>query len=288
MSKKALGKGIGALINASRNETESQPGLKIDIGLIQTNPDQPRKVFSEDSLRELAASIREKGVIQPVIVERNPDQTYLLIAGERRYRAAKMAGLQQIPVIVKAFSDSEKIEIALIENIQREDLTPIEEATAYEALMKLSDLKQDELATHLGKNRSTIANSLRLLKLPAEIKAALNDRTISAGHARAILAASGTANQAALYKSIVAQGLSVREAESLSTKLNTKARTKKKPGETAPFLRAPELDEIKQKLIDLLGTKIEIRGTLEQGKIEISYFSADDLDRIYEILLQDA
>lgn len=286
MSKKALGKGIGALLNTSKSESDAQPGTQVDIGLIKTNPQQPRKVFSEESLKELAASIKEKGVIQPVIVERNPDQSYTLVAGERRYRAARMAGLARIPVIVKSFTETEKIEIALIENIQREDLTPIEEATAYDSLLKLSELKQDELALHLGKNRSTIANSLRLLKLPEEIKEALNERKISAGHARAILAVNGQANQSSLYKSIVSQGLSVREAEALSLKLNSKLKKKKEPGETAPFLRAPELEEFKQKMIDLLGTKVEIRGNMEQGKIEISYFSADDLDRIYEILMK--
>lgn len=287
MSKKALGKGIAALISTTKTDTDLQPNLMIDIELIKPNPAQPRKIFSEDSLKELAASIKEKGIIQPLLVERNPDQTYTLIAGERRFRAARIAGLKSVPVVVRSFSEVEKIEIALIENIQREDLTPIEEALAYESLLKLSGISQEELASHLGKNRSTIANSLRLLKLPEEIKKALNDRIISAGHARAILALSSQMNQLELFKEILAKNLSVREAENLASKMIEKKSSKKKSSDKAPFLREPELVDLKQKLINVLGTKVEIKGNLLEGKIEIFYFSADDLERIYEIIVKE-
>jgi ParB family chromosome partitioning protein len=288
MSKKALGKGIGALLSSSKTDTEQQASCDVAIGSVKPNPQQPRKLFNEDSLKELASSIKEKGIIQPLIVERNPDDTYTLIAGERRYRAAKLAGLQKVPVIIKSLNETEKMEISLIENIQREDLTPIEEATAYDTLIKLSQINQEELAAHLGKNRSTIANSLRLLKLPQQMKDALNERKLSAGHARAILSVTSQANQTSLYEDIIKRGLSVREAEALALKLNTNTKQLKKIKKEPVGASPVELDEIKQKLIDLLGTKIEIHGSLEQGKIEISYFSADDLERIYDILIKNS
>jgi ParB family chromosome partitioning protein len=287
MSKKALGKGIGALLSSDAMDGAEQFALDIAIDQIKPNPNQPRKSMAPDSLKELAASIKEKGVIQPVLVEKNLDETYTLIAGERRYRAAKLAGLDHIPVIVKSLSETEKMEYALIENIQREDLTPIEEAKAFESLMKLAAVSQEELAKHLGKNRSTIANSLRLLKLPPDIIDALNQRTITAGHARAILAAGSQANQTLLYKKIVDKELSVREAEALALRLNSKETTPKK---TKPSPKGktnlPELDELQQKLIDYFGTKVEINGSLKKGKILISYFSADDLERVYDLLIQ--
>jgi ParB family chromosome partitioning protein len=284
MSKKALGKGIGALLSDTKEADQS--ALELDIGLVKPNPNQPRKIMAEESLKELAASIKEKGIIQPVLVEKNAEDEYTIIAGERRYRAAKMAGLDRIPVIVKSLTETEKMEYALIENIQREDLTPIEEAAAYESLLKLSDSSQEELAKHLGKNRSTIANSLRLLKLPQKMIDALNGRKMSAGHARAILSVSSTASQGILYKSIVQKGLSVREAEAQALRMNSKEKPAKKTKTVSGKSGIPEIDEIKQKLIDLLGTKVEIRGTLKQGKIEITYFSADDLERVYDLLFK--
>ncbi len=234
MSKKALGKGIGALLSSDTADVSEQSTLEVSINLVKPNPNQPRKIIPAESLKELAASIKEKGIIQPVLVEKNPDDSFTLIAGERRFRAAKIAGLEQIPVIVKSLSETEKMEYALIENIQREDLTPVEEAKAYEALLKISDSSQEELAKHLGKNRSTIANSLRLLKLPQQMIDALNERKMSAGHARAILAAGAPVNQGLLYKSIVEKGLSVREAEALVLKLNAKDKPAKKSQSASP------------------------------------------------------
>jgi ParB family chromosome partitioning protein len=287
MSKKALGKGIGALLSSESLDSADQTAQELAIDLVKPNPHQPRKVMAAESLKELAASIKEKGVIQPVLVEKNADETYTIIAGERRFRAAKMAGLERIPVIIKSLSETEKMEYALIENIQREDLTPIEEAAAYESLLKLSSSSQDELAKHLGKNRSTITNSLRLLKLPQKMIDALNERKMTAGHARAILAAGSPANQGLLYKSIVERGLSVREAETLALKLSSKEKpAKKSKSVILAQPRMPELDDLKQKLIDLLGTKVEIHGSLKQGKIEISYYSTDDLERVYDLLMK--
>jgi len=284
MSKKALGKGIDALLATNQTESAEQGSLELDIDQVKPNPNQPRKIMAEASLKELAASIREKGIIQPVLVEKNSNESYTLIAGERRFRAAKLAGLGRIPVIVKSLTEAEKMEYALIENIQREDLTPVEEASAYDSLLKLSGSSQEELAEHLGKNRSTIANSLRLLKLPQKMLDALNSRKITAGHARALLSVTSQTNQGILYKSIVDRGLSVREAEAQALKLNSREKPAKKTKAAPEKPGVPELDEIKQKLIDLLGTKVEIRGSLKQGKIEISYFSADDLERLYDIL----
>ncbi len=284
MSKKALGKGIEALLQSAQNKESVGTQAEVATAFIKPNPDQPRKQFTEESLRELAASIKEKGVLQPILVERVADQEYVIIAGERRYRAAKMAGLAKIPIIVKSFSETEKLEISLIENIQREDLTPIEEAQAYKHLLDLGNIKQEELAEHLGKNRSTIANSIRLLKLPQTMQDGLSQGKISAGHARAILSLEDPSAQVILYNSIIDKFLSVREAETMAARLEL-PREETHGGRMPEKSRSiPELDDIKEKFINALGTKISIKGTLQKGKIEISYFSADDLDRIYSLI----
>jgi len=284
MSKKALGKGIEALLQGSQNKENTGSQIEADIRSISPNPNQPRKQFSEQSLKELADSIKAKGVLQPILVEQTADRTYIIIAGERRYRAAKMAGLDKLPIIIKDFSETEKLEISLIENIQREDLTPIEEARAYKNLLELTKVSQDELAGHLGKSRSTIANSIRLLKLPQMMQDGLQQGKISAGHARAILSVEDTSGQIILYNSIVDKFLSVREAESMAAKLQGKPEEKTEPRLPEKPEKIPEIEDIKEKFINALGTKISIKGTLQKGKIEISYFSADDLDRIYDII----
>jgi ParB family chromosome partitioning protein len=287
MSKKALGKGIEALLQSTQNKELDLTQSEIDMRLIKPNPNQPRKLFTDQSLQELAASIREKGVLQPVLVEKAADNTYLVIAGERRYRAAKIAGLMKLPVIIKKFSETEKLEISLIENIQREDLTPIEEAEAYKNLLEVTKISQEELATHLGKNRSTIANSIRLLKLPQIMQNSLQTGEMTAGHARAILSIDDTAAQLILYNSIISKSLSVREAEAMASKLQIQGGDVDKKKQEKQKTKIPELEEIKEKFINILGTKINIKGSLNKGKIEISYYSADDLDRIYEIISQD-
>jgi ParB family transcriptional regulator, chromosome partitioning protein len=287
VSKRALGKGIDALFQTTVSETEEHPGLaSVPLARVLPNPNQPRKEFNEDALNELAASIRENGIIQPIIVEEQSDGMYMIVDGERRYRAARLAGLEEIPIIIRRFTEEEKLEIALIENIQREDLTPIEEAKAYKNLIDTSALSQEELATKIGKNRSTVANSLRLLKLPEDMQTAINNRELTAGHARAILAVVNPADQRIMFNRIMSQGLSVREAEDLSADLNKGIRSTAGKPDKVPKQKQPELSEIEQKLINRLGTKVTVRGTGRKGSIEISYFSMDDLERVVELLLE--
>lgn len=289
MSKKpALGKGMGALLGSPReNEQNVDSGaasvINAPIDKITPNPDQPRKTFDQLSLKELAASINEKGIIQPIIVEKKADQ-FIIIAGERRFRASKMAGLEEVPVIVKEFSENEKLEIALIENIQREDLNPIEEALAYHELMDKANLTQEEVADKVGKNRSTIANSLRLLKLPENIRLTIAKGAISAGHARAILSLDTEEQMEDLHKRIITYGLSVREAEAYAAEGGKKTSGKGSKKTNPQQQSDPELRSIEEKFIDIFGTKVAINGTLEKGRVEISYFSMDDLERLYDIV----
>jgi len=289
VSKRALGKGIDALFGGDERSTPAAgadvEGLRsVPLDRIAPNPNQPRKDFPEESLRELADSIREKGVLQPVLVEETGDGSYVLIAGERRWRAAGMAGLPEVPVIVRRFSDQEKREIALIENIQREDLSPMEEARAYKSLMEASSLGQEELSARLGKNRSTLANALRLLKLPEDMQQALEKRDMTPGHARALLSVLNPADMRILFGRILDKGLSVREAEAMAANLNRGIRAARPEEKEYPRQKAPELRDMEQKLLDLLGTKVTIKGTGKKGSIEISYFSMEDLDRVFEIL----
>jgi ParB family transcriptional regulator, chromosome partitioning protein len=286
MSKKALGKGIGALLGDD-GKTDVSSVAEVPLSALQPNPQQPRHEFDDAALKELADSIREKGVLQPILAEAGRDGAYIIIAGERRVRAARMAGLTTIPVVVRQFTPQEKLEIALIENVQREDLTPIEEALAYRRLMEMADLSQEQVAIKVGKDRSTVANTLRLLKLPEEAREAVSSGAINAGHARALLMVVSPADQQLLLRRIVQDGLSVREAEQMAGSLNA---GKKGTGKTAKVTRVtaargePELRGIEQRLIEKLGTKVEIRGTGKKGRIEISFFSTDDLERLLELL----
>jgi ParB family transcriptional regulator, chromosome partitioning protein len=285
MAKKALGKGIGALLGESAVETAA--AAEVLLSKLQPNPQQPRQEFDDAGLRELADSIRDKGVLQPVLVEEGQDGSYVIIAGERRVRAARLAGLSRIPVIVRRFTTEEKLEIAIIENVQRENLTPIEEAQAYRRLMEMSSLSQEQVAQKVGKDRSTVANTIRLLKLPPEAQEALSKGEITPGHARALLMAGSPADQAALLKRMLAEGISVREAESSAGSSgkgrNASARTGKGKPPTAAG-KDPDLLDLERRLIEKLGTKVEVKGTGSQGRVEISYFSAEDLDRLLEIL----
>ena len=297
MSKKALGKGLEALFKTSGNDDNfnyadpdkksSAAGFGYFVGIekIITNPDQPRKEFDEEQLNELAASIKEKGVLQPILVEKTGEK-YLIIAGERRYRAASLAGLKEVPVIEKEFKQEEKLEIALIENIQREDLSPIEEAKAFSILIKNYNIGQDELSKRVGKNRSTIANSLRLLKMPLDMQDSLSSGEISSGHARAILSVVNPADQRILFKRIVSDALSVREAEKQAAAFNKGMRGagQEEKKENVKKKKTPDILRIEEKFIDVLGTKVNLSGTIAKGKIEISYFSKDDLERIFDII----
>jgi ParB family chromosome partitioning protein len=283
MSKRALGKGIDALLG-DEGARDVSSVVEIPLSLLRSNPHQPRREFAQESLRELADSIGQKGVLQPVLAEADKDGAYIIVAGERRLRAAKMAGLNRIPVIVRKFSAEEKLEIALIENLQREDLTPIEEAHAYRRLMEIANLTQEQIALKVGKDRSTIANALRLLKLPEEIQEAISRGSVNAGHARAILSLVNPADQQVLFRRIADRGISVRDAEKMAEELSRGKRTDRKGGKRELVRKEPEIRQIEETLIEKLGTKVEVRGTVKKGKIEISYYSADDLQRLLEIL----
>jgi ParB family transcriptional regulator, chromosome partitioning protein len=286
MSKKALGKGIDALLGGDQQHDASQIA-EAAIASIRPNPEQPRRDFEESSLRELADSIREKGVLQPILVEADGDGGYTIIAGERRVRAARLAGLERIPVVERTFTAQEKLEIALIENVQREDLSPLEEARAYKRLMEMADLNQEQIARKVGKDRSTIANAIRLLKLPEDALSALDKGTISPGHARAILMLVNVSDQLVLLRRVIERGISVREAEEMAGALNRGkkgAQSSGRASSSSGHRSEPDIRNLEQRLIEKLGTKVEVKGSSSKGKIHISYFSADDLERILQIL----
>jgi ParB family chromosome partitioning protein len=275
--KAALGKGLDALIPTGKGGPEI---VELDIKRISPGKEQPRKVFRKEALEELAASIREKGVLQPVLVSRTGDGGFGLIAGERRFRAAQLAGLKKIPAIVRKTDPEDSLEVSLIENIQRENLGPIETAEAFQRLVKEHKYTQEKLASRVGKERATVANYLRLLKLPPEVKALIDDGELGMGHARAILAVEGRAAQVALAERIINEGLSVRHAEALGKqKAAPKAKHKVKKKQD------PHVRDLEEKLIRSLGTKVRIRHAGKRGKIEIEYYSLEELDRLLEILL---
>lgn len=362
MAKRGLGRGIEALLqtgqiqqggsgaNAPASATSpvaagavatdaggtNSAGVRVSmlaISSVSPDPDQPRKEFDMTQLDELADSIREKGVLQPILVSQLATGGFRIIAGERRYRAALQAGLKEIPAIVRDFDEQERREVALIENIQRTDLNPLEEAAAYRELMTMHGLSQEELSKRLGKNRSTIANAMRLLKLPAQIQEAIRDGSLSSGHARALLAIDDEEARGTAFRAIQSAGLSVRDAEALSKLINSGI----DPAQALPALRGAaasateggddaqspenagiseeefaaltmnmagtqggarargdgekggngrslEIQEIEELLITRLGTKVSVRGNHRTGKIEIRYFSLDDLERLLEIM----
>jgi ParB family chromosome partitioning protein len=278
MQKQALGKGLGALIpdlSALDDKEKKALGInEIELDKIVPNEYQPRKVFNDDKLKELAASIKEQGVIQPVIVHR-AGSGYQLIAGERRWRASRLAGLKTIPALVKEATKREFLEMALIENIQREDLNPLEAAEAYKRLQDEFKLTQEDLAKRVGKERSTVTNFLRLLGLPKEIKQELATGALSMGHAKAVLSLERVRDQMQAAVMIVKRGLSVREAEALA------ARLKNPPKEKKARL-SHELKSVEEKLKKSLGTKVSIIVRSKGGRIVIEYYSAEELDRIVD------
>jgi len=276
--KAALGKGLDALLPDRGSEV-----IEIDVGKVFPNKNQPRKVFKDDTLKELAASIKEKGVLQPVIVSRVGDGTFRLIAGERRWRASSLAGLKKIPALVKDVSSQDAIEIALIENIQREELNPIETANAFQSLMKDFKLTQEALSDRVGKDRATVANYLRILKLPDEIKALINDGSLTIGHAKALLSIADKHKQIAAAKKIFREGLSVRATEALCNTLA--GLTKSPPSAKKEKRKLPEVADLEDRLIQALGTKVSIRHKGKKGRIEIEYYSLDELDRLLELFL---
>jgi len=285
MAKRALGKGIGALIGET-DDARRQTAATVEVPLssLKPNPSQPRRSFRAAALAELADSIRTRGVLQPVLVEAAGEGSWIIVAGERRVRAARLAGLDRVPVIVRTFSPEERLEIALIENLQREDLTPIEEAKAFRQLMEARDLTQEQVAAKVGKDRTTVTNSLRLLKLPEKMQDAVERGELSAGHARALLAVTGPADQQVLFERVVKRGLSVRETEQAAAALNQGRRggagRRRPPGGA----RDPDVRAVEEQLVERFGTKVQIRGGPSRGRIEIAYFSADDLERVIELL----
>ena len=259
--------------------------LWLAVDLLKPNPHQPRKEFDEDALQELADSIREHGILQAITVEDAGNGSFYIIAGERRTRAAKIAGLLEVPVQLRKFSDQKKLEIALIENIQREDLNPIEEAEAYYQLMEISGLSQEQVAARVGKNRSTVANAVRLLKLPEDMRNALVQGHITSGHARALLSVKENADMRILYAKIIGNGMNVRDAEEMARSLNEGAGNGvKKPKEPKQETKDPNITELEQKFIEKLGTKVQIKGSMDRGSLEIHFFTKDDLNRIYYLI----
>jgi len=281
----ALGKGLGALIPEFGQE-ESRTILYCGIEEIVPNRSQPRKYFDESKLQALAESIKEKGILEPLIVRRAAEG-YELIIGERRWRAAQKAGLKEVPVLVKEVEGSDALEISLIENLQREDLNPIEEAEAFKRLLEEFRLSQGELSTRIGKDRTTITNAIRLLKLPMEVKNQLLQNRITSGHARAILSLETKEKQKELCALIIKKGLSVREAEAAakrwSEKPQRKAASERRKGELES-----QLNSLQDSLRRCLGTKVRITQNGKRGKIEIEYYSLDDLERIVETILKNA
>ena len=285
---KGLGKGINALIPEGTEEEKiiikevvvKEPAeTKLRISQIEPNKSQPRKMFDEDALIELSESIKQYGVLQPLLVQKK-DNYYEIIAGERRWRAAKLAGVKEIPVIIKDYSDQEVVEIALIENIQREDLNPIEEAQAYQRLIKDYRLKQDEVAEKVSKSRAAITNSLRLLKLDTRVQEMVMEGKLSNGHARTIIGIEDGDKQYMIAKKIFDEKLSVREVEKLMRDLD-------KPQK--PVKQLPENDfvyrDLEEKFTKIMGTQVSIKNkNNNKGKIEIQYYSQAELERIYDML----
>ena len=294
VKKKGLGKGLDSLIPEKSNkplakepaeekrESESGSGIQMmKINMVEPNRDQPRKKFDEDAILELADSIKQFGVLQPLLVRKNKDY-YEIIAGERRWRAAKQAGVKEVPVIVKEYTEQEIVEIGLIENIQRENLNPIEEALAYKRLLTEFNLKQEEVAERVSKSRTAVTNSMRLLKLADEVQQMIIDEKITTGHARALITIEDTEKQIEIAKKVVDEKLSVRDIEKLVKDLNKPKKEKK----AAKQIKNEFIyQDIEEKLKQSFGTKVSVTAKEDgSGKIEIDFYSSDDLDRILDLL----
>lgn len=271
-----LGRGLDALIDTSDVHTSGSSSIsEVELSQIFANPNQPRRNFDEEALEELAESIREHGVISPITLRKNEDGTYMIIAGERRFRASKMAGLNTIPAYIRTAKDEQVMEWALIENIQRDDLDAIEIALAYQRLMDEYELTQEKMAERVGKKRATVANYLRLLKLPAEIQMGIQQKKIDMGHARALAGSKSAEQQLEIYKRILAEGLSVRKVEQL---VSDEAEVKPKAEKATP---KPETIALQKQLTSVLGTQVKVVADDKgKGKISIAFKSAEEMDRI--------
>lgn len=304
VKRNGLGKGLDSLIpnksdkltkpetKKNNSEVKVSPAKKIKedpkaseillkINQVEPNRDQPRKEFDEDALLELADSIKQFGVLQPLLVQKKKDY-YEIIAGERRWRAAKLAGLKEVPVLIKSYTDQEIVEISLIENIQRENLNPIEEAMAFKRLLEEFHLKQDEVAERVSKSRTAVTNSMRLLKLSDKVKQMIIDDMISTGHARALLAIEDEEQQYLLATKIFDEKLSVRETEKLVKSLKNPKKEVKKITPEHQFI----YNDIAEKMKSIMGTKVNINAKANgKGKIEIEYYSEEELERIYDLMM---
>ncbi len=296
MAARGLGKGLDSLIPNALGETKTkkettvksktettegkEPQTLVKITKVEPNREQPRKNFDEDALQELADSIKQFGLLQPILVQNRKDY-YEIIAGERRWRAAKLAGLKEVPVIIRNYTEQEIVEISLIENIQREDLNPIEEAQAYKRLLTEFHLKQDEVAERVSKSRAAVTNSIRLLKLNEEVQRMVVDEMISTGHARALLAVENPEEQYNLAQRIFDEKLSVRDVEKLVKNLHKPAKPKKVDDKTMQVI----YQDIEEKLKQKLGRKVTVTSKGEgSGKIEIEFYNHEDLDRLLDVL----
>lgn len=306
IKKHGLGRGINSLIDeystyeASKLEESGSKVVEIDISKIKTNPNQPRKNFDPDALMELKDSILSQGIIQPLLVEEIANDVYVIVAGERRFRAAKLANLRTVPCIVRSFSDLQRMEVSLIENIQRENLNPVEEARAFSYLLVQAGIKQEELAKKVGKSRPAISNSLRILNLPENMLDALEKGFFTSGHARALLSVENPADQEILFNTIIEKDLSVRQAEALASDLNSGKRAVKPvddtPKKEVVSAKAPEILYLEEKFRSATGCRVEIKGKykgdrIKKGKIVITFENSsrdsDELDRIYQLLSSD-
>ena len=279
---KRLGKGLNALLgDAVLEERAEVQGkgiqvVEIDINRMDPNKDQPRQAFDEEKLEELSRSIAVHGVIQPILVARGAAGRFTIIAGERRWRAARQAGLKTVPAIIRDYEKQQLMEVSLIENMQRADLNPLEEAEAMRLLMDMCQLTQESLAQRLGKSRPAVANTLRILSLPQSILDLVREQKITAGHARALLSCKEEARQMKLARQIVKEGLSVRQVEKLAAAPSVK--------KAEPKEKEPDLISAETRLRQALGTKVSLQGSVKKGKVVIEYFNAEDLSRIFEII----
>ncbi len=281
-ANKGLGKGLGALLQSADPISEEIKGSVINLKIndISPNREQPRKMFDQDKLSELAASIRENGVIQPIIVCRS-EKGYQIVTGERRWRAARMAGLTTIPAIIRELTDVQILQQALIENIQRQDLNPLEEAAAFERLIKEYGMTQEKLSSVIGRSRSAIANTIRLLNLPDDIKSMVQNESISAGHARALLSLNEADKQSKAAQTIMNKNLSVRETEQLVKSLNQPTKKKKDKPDPAYVMSVRDVEE---RLTRSLGTKVKLKDRQGKGTIQIEYYTKEDLERLIDLL----
>ena len=281
-SQKGLGKGLGALLGDFAEEPQEKSAYQsLPIYKVEPNPDQPRKDFDPEELENLAESIRVHGLIQPLTVREMPTGYYQIIAGERRWRAARLAKLSEVPVVIIEADDKKAMELALIENLQRQDLNPVEEALGYKSLMEDYGLTQEEAASRVGKSRPAVTNALRLLALPDEVRAMVEEGTLSAGHARAVLTLNSQRLQKAAAQKIIALRLSVRQAEAMCKRMAAE----EKPKKVKPALTVDYVGECEKALTKQLGRKVRIVSGKRKGRFELEFYGQDDLQRLYELLL---